>query len=184
MAAYETPVSDRMWVLTATGATPAPVLEGLLNHLADGDGWDTAIGTPVDEKMVTAATQPLSDAGWKHTLDGRWIRWRSPAGDAGVQFDAFTAQHPSQNLATWTVWAGLAPDRPAWTVTASPHIPSSLLADLSETLAHETGLRRPQTAAPERRTSLVTSLPATPRSRPPPLPALHTDHQHGKSGAT
>ncbi|WP_369015708.1 DUF317 domain-containing protein [Streptomyces gottesmaniae] len=25
VAAYETPVSDRMWHLTATGATPAPV---------------------------------------------------------------------------------------------------------------------------------------------------------------
>ncbi|MEW1725150.1 DUF317 domain-containing protein, partial [Streptomyces sp. NPDC093109] len=58
VAAYETPVSDRMWVLTATGTTPAPVLQQLLTHLADGDGWDTAIGSPVDEKMVTAATQP------------------------------------------------------------------------------------------------------------------------------
>ncbi|MFD3585389.1 DUF317 domain-containing protein [Streptomyces sp. NPDC058683] len=91
VAAYETPVSDRMWVITATGATPAPVLEELLNHLADADSWDTAIGTPVDENVVTAATQPLSDAGWKHPVDGRWIRWTSPAGDAGVQFDAFTA---------------------------------------------------------------------------------------------
>ncbi|MFH8631519.1 hypothetical protein ACH4CC_16850 [Streptomyces lydicus] len=26
VAAYETPVSDRMWHLAATGATPAPVL--------------------------------------------------------------------------------------------------------------------------------------------------------------
>ncbi|MDQ0790113.1 DUF317 domain-containing protein [Streptomyces sp. B3I8] len=162
VAAYETPVSDRMWVLTATGATPAPVLEELLNHLADGDGWDTVIGAPVDEKMVTAATQPLSDAGWKHTVDGRWIRWTSPTGDAGIQFDAFTAQHPSQNLATWTVWAGPDPDRPTWTLTASPHTPSSLLADLSETLAHKTGTRHPQTGTPERRTSLVTSPPVTP----------------------
>ncbi|MET8126476.1 DUF317 domain-containing protein [Streptomyces sp. NPDC005231] len=162
IAAYETPVSDRMWVLTATGATPAPVLQELLNHLADGDGWDTAIGAPVDEKTVTAATQPLSDTGWKHTVDGRWIRWTSPAGDAGVRFDAFTAQHPSQNLATWTIWAGPDPDRPAWAVTASPNTPSSLLADLSETLAQETGLRRPQTAGTGRRTSLVTSPPAIP----------------------
>ncbi|WP_406165949.1 DUF317 domain-containing protein [Streptomyces canus] len=163
MAACETPVSDRMWVLTATGATPAPVIEELLNHLADGDGWDTAIGAPVDEKMVTAATQPLTDAGWKHTVDGRWIRWTSPGGEAGVQFDAFTAHHASQNLATPTVWAGPDCERPTWAVTASPHTPSSLLADLSETLAHETGrLRRPQTASPERRTSLITSLPAPP----------------------
>ncbi|MFG2153158.1 DUF317 domain-containing protein [[Kitasatospora] papulosa] len=162
IAAYETPVSDRMWVLTATGATPAPVLQELLNHLADGDGWDTAIAVPVDEKTVTAVTQPLSDAGWKHTVDGRWIRWTSPAEDAGVRFDAFTAQHPSQNLATWTIWAGPDPDRPTWAITASPHTPSSLMSDLSETLAHETGLRRPQTAGTGRGTSLVTSLPAIP----------------------
>ncbi|MEU5525200.1 DUF317 domain-containing protein [Streptomyces sp. NPDC047860] len=162
VAAYETPVSDRMWVLTATGATPAPVLQELLDHLADGDGWDTAIGAPVDEKTVTTATQPLSDAGWKHTVDGRWIRWTSPLGDAGVQFDAFTAQHPSQNLATWTVWAGPGPDRPAWTLTASPNTPSSLLADLSETLAHGTGTRHPRTAGREHRTSLGTTPPATP----------------------
>ncbi|MER7728501.1 DUF317 domain-containing protein [Streptomyces sp. NPDC096323] len=159
IAAYETPVSDRIWALTATSATPAPVLQELLNHLANGEGWDTAIGSPVDEKKVTASTQPLSDAGWKHTVDGRWIRWTSPAGFAGVRFDAFTAQHPSQNLA---IWAGPDPDRPTWTITASPHTPSSLLSDLSETLAHETGLRRPQTADTGPRTSLITSPPAMP----------------------
>ncbi|MEV0577098.1 DUF317 domain-containing protein [Streptomyces sp. NPDC050392] len=162
IAAYETPVSDRMWVLTATSATPAPVLQELLDHLAIGDDWGTAIGAPVDEKKVTAATQPLSDAGWAHAVDGRWIRWTSPAGFAGVRFDAFTAQHPSQNLATWTIWAGPDPDRPTWTITASPHTPSSLLSDLSETLAHETGLRRPQTADTGPRTSLITSPPAMP----------------------
>lgn len=169
VAAYETPVSDRMWVLTATGATPAPVLRELLNHLADGNGWDTAIGTPVDEKMVTAATQPLSDAGWKHTVDGRWIRWTSPAGDAGIRFDAFTAQHLSQNLATWTVWAGPDPDRPTWTVTASPHTPSSLLADLTENLAHGIGTRKTPTTS--RRISTLTAVP-------PGLPRVY-NHQSG-----
>jgi hypothetical protein len=148
-----------MWVLTATGATPAPVLEELFNHLADGEGWNTVIGAPVDEKMVTAATQPLSEAGWKHTLDGRWIRWTSPAGDAGIQFDAFTTQHPSQNLATWTVWAGADPERPAWTLTASPHTPSSLLAGLSENLVHGTGTRSPQAAARELRKKLAVTSP-------------------------
>lgn len=160
VAAYETPVSDRMWVLTATGATPAPVMQELLDHLADGGGWNTTVGAPVDEKTVTAATQPLSDAGWKHTVNGRWIRWTSPAGDAGVQFDTFTAQLPTQNLATWTLWAD--PDRPAWTLTASPHTPSSLLADLSETLAHGTGTRHAMTVGPACRTSLVTTRPTAP----------------------
>lgn len=174
IAAYETPVSDRMWVLTATAATPAPVLQELLDHLADGDGWDTAVGAPVDEKTVAAATQPLSDAGWKHTVDGRWIGWTSPARDAGVRFDAFAAQNRSQNLATWIVWAGPGPDRPTWALTASPHTPGSLLSDLSETLAHVTGTRHPQTAGRERRTILgttpaamptVAASPATSRSR-------------------
>ncbi len=36
-------------------------------------------------------------------MDGRCTRWTSPDGEAGVQFDAFTAQHPSQNLATWNL---------------------------------------------------------------------------------
>ncbi len=160
VAAYETPVSERMWVLSATGATPAPVLQNLLLHLADG-GWDTAIGTPVNEKMVTAATQPLPNAGWKHTVDGRWIRWTSPGGDAGVQFDAFAAQHASQNLATWTIWAGPNPDRPTWAITASPHTPIPLLADLSRTLAHETGTRQTQPCR-EHRTRLAASLSAVP----------------------
>ncbi|MEV5449634.1 DUF317 domain-containing protein [Streptomyces sp. NPDC052535] len=160
VAAYEPPVSDRIWVLTATGTTPAPVLRHLLIHLADGDGWDTAISAPMDEQMVTAATQPLSEAGWKHTVDGRWIHWTSPDGDAGMQFDAFAGQHPGRDQATWTIWAGPGPDRPTWVVTASPHTPSSLLTDLSGSLAHETGLRLPQTAGPERRTKLFTSPPA------------------------
>ncbi|MFJ4918427.1 DUF317 domain-containing protein [Streptomyces sp. NPDC088725] len=163
VAAYETPVSERMWFLNASGATPAPVLQGLLDHLADSDGWDTTLGTPVNEKTVTAATQPLADAGWEHTVDGRWIRWTSPAGDAGVQFDAFAARHhPNQSLATWTVWAGPSLDHPTWTLTASPHTPSSLLADLSENLAHGTGTRQVRAAGRERGTSLGATPSAIP----------------------
>ncbi|MFD3580831.1 DUF317 domain-containing protein [Streptomyces sp. NPDC058683] len=137
------------------------MLQDLLIHLADGEGWDTVIGAPVDERTVTSATQPLSDAGWKHTADGRWIRWTSPDGAAGVQFDAFTAQHPNQNLATWTIWAGPSPDRPTWAITASPHTPSSLLTDLSETLAHQTGTRQAQPGR-EHQTRLAARVPATP----------------------
>ncbi|MFE1407813.1 DUF317 domain-containing protein [Streptomyces sp. NPDC058770] len=166
VAAYETPVSDRVWVVTATGATPVPVLQALLDHLA-ADGWETAVGTPVNEKVITAAMQPLSDAGWKHTMDGRWIRWTSPAADAGVQFDAFAAQHPSQTLTTWTVWASPGPDRPTWTITASPHTPSSLLADISENLAHGTGTGQTQTPGERRRIldtapSAISKVPVSP----------------------
>ncbi|MFC8727579.1 hypothetical protein [Streptomyces bacillaris] len=103
MAAYETPVSDHIGHVTATGATPAPVLQTLLHHLAEGDGWDTAVGGPVDEKTVTAAARPLTGAGWEHTVDGRWIRWTNRTGDAGVQFAAFAVQNANSTLATWTV---------------------------------------------------------------------------------
>ncbi|MFE9601603.1 DUF317 domain-containing protein [Streptomyces hokutonensis] len=170
VAAYETPVSDRMWVLTATGATPAPVVEALLDHLADGDGWDTALGTPVDEKTITAATQPLSNAGWTHTVEGRWIRWTTPAGDAGVQFDAFAAQHPTQNLATWTIWAGPGADRPTWTLTASPSTPSSLLASLSETVAH--GVAPPR-RHPQPTVRVDRGATRLPPNQPLQLPASH-----------
>ncbi|MFI7352011.1 DUF317 domain-containing protein [Streptomyces sp. NPDC049936] len=163
VAAYETPVSERMWVLTATGATPAPLLQDLLTHLADGEGWDTALGAPVNEKRVTEATQPLSSAGWKHTVDGRWIRWTSSDGNAGIQFDAFAAQHPSQNQATWTIWAGTSPaqGRPTWSITASPQTPSSLLASLAESLAHESGTRQVRRGR-EPKTSLASSPPLGP----------------------
>ncbi|MEU9396942.1 DUF317 domain-containing protein [Streptomyces sp. NPDC048324] len=160
VAAYETPVSERMWHLTATGTTSAPVLQTLLHHLAEGDAWDTAIGSPVDEKTVTAATKPLTDAGWKHTVDGRWIRWTNLSGDAGVQFDAFAAQKPNSPLTTWTIWAGPSIDHPTWTVTASPYTPSSLMADLAETLAHATGTRQTNTSPRERGAHLGTTPPA------------------------
>ncbi|MFH8446877.1 DUF317 domain-containing protein [Streptomyces sp. NPDC018026] len=147
VAAYETPVSDRLWHFTATGATPAPVLQNLLNHLADGDGWDTVIGVPVGERTAITATQPLTEAGRKHTLTGHGIRWTSPDEQAGVRFAPLTAQAP-QNPATWPIWAGPHPDRPTWAITASPHTPSSLLADLSELSS-----TRPARASPSRAAS-------------------------------
>ncbi|MFL9655149.1 DUF317 domain-containing protein [Streptomyces sp. PB17] len=142
VAAYETPVSERMWVLTATGATPAPVLQCLLIHLADGNGGDTAISASADEKMVTAATQPLSDVGWKHAEDGRWIRWTSPTGTPASS--STPSPHNTRVRTCWTIWAGPDSNRPTSAITASPHTPSPLLAELSETLAHETGTRQTQ----------------------------------------
>ncbi|MFI1758519.1 DUF317 domain-containing protein [Streptomyces sp. NPDC020571] len=92
-----------------------------------------------------AASRTPRRSSRKHSLDraGRGIRWTSTDGEAGVRFDPLAAQHP-QNPATGTIRAGPDPDRPTWAITASPHTPSSLLADLSETLAHETGTRRTQ----------------------------------------
>ncbi|MFG2707403.1 DUF317 domain-containing protein [Streptomyces sp. NPDC048386] len=169
VAAYETPVSDRMWHLTMTGATPAPVLKTLLNGLADEDAWETAIGSPTTEKTVTAATRPLTDASWKHIVDGRWIRWETLQGDAGVQFDAFAAQNPHSTLATWTLWAGPTIDHPTWTITASPYTPAALLADLAENLAHGTGIRT-HTPVKVKPTLHLTTTPTAP---PPTAATAH-----------
>ncbi|WP_187412875.1 DUF317 domain-containing protein [Streptomyces sp. WAC01526] len=171
VAAYETPVSDRMWHLAATGATPAPVLQELLDHLADGDGWDTAVGSAVDEKTINAATKPLVEAGWKHTIDGRWIRWTNPSEDAGIQFDAFAAQQPNNCLPTWTIWAGPSVDQPTWALHASPHTPAALIADLATGLAHGTGTRRPPHPQAPRQPSQRTTTLAAAVSTGPPRPA-------------
>ncbi|WSQ12887.1 DUF317 domain-containing protein [Streptomyces sp. NBC_01231] len=162
VAAYETPVSDRMWYLTATATAPAPILQTLLTHLADGDGWDTALGSPVDEKTVTAATKPLADAGWKHTVDGRWLRWTNASLDAGVQFDAFAAQQPNSSLATWTLWAGPTIDQPTWMIHASPCAPAPMIADLAEELAHGTGTRRFSPSFQRQPPRLTVAAPAIP----------------------
>ncbi|MFJ2021540.1 DUF317 domain-containing protein [Streptomyces nodosus] len=186
VAAYETPVSERMWHLTATGTTPAPVLQALLHHLSEGDAWDTAIGSPVDEKTVTAATKPLTDAGWKHTVDGRWIRWTTPSGDVGIQFDAFAAQTPNSTLATWTIWAGPNIDHPTWTITASPYTPSVLLTDLAENLAHGTGPRT-YTPVEVKRPAHLTTAPhgAAPQSDNSPLePIPLTEFAHAQPSVT
>ncbi|MCX2969480.1 MULTISPECIES: DUF317 domain-containing protein [Streptomyces] len=166
VAAYEAPVSDRMWHLTATGTTPAPVLQTLLHHLAEGDGWDTAVGSPVGEKTVTAATKPLTDAGWKHTIDGRRIRWTNLSGDVGIQFDAFAAQKPSSPLATWTIWAGPSMDHPTWAVTASPCTPSSLLGNLAENLTHGTGTRQTRSQQAQRHTLFTATAHTAPPAHP------------------
>ncbi|AVH55704.1 MULTISPECIES: DUF317 domain-containing protein [Streptomyces] len=171
IAAYETPVSDRMWHLTMTGATPAPVLLTLLNILAEGDAWETAVGSPATEKTVTEATRPLIDAGWKHTVDRRWIRWETSQGDAGVQFDAFAAQSPHTTLATWTLWAGASIDRPTWAIHASPYTPAPMIAHLTGELAHGTGTRQPGPRTTQQLPQLTTTPPAVAPTISSPQPA-------------
>ncbi|MDX3521978.1 DUF317 domain-containing protein [Streptomyces scabiei] len=169
IAAYETPVSDRMWHMTITAATPAPALNTLLTVLATGDAWETAIGSPAIEKTVTEATRPLTDAGWTHTMDGRWLRWQSNQGDVGVQFDAFAAQTPHTQLDTWILWSGPSINHPTWAIHASAYTPAGLLAHLAEELAHGTGTRQTYSrqAAPHKgQINTALPLPVPPRPLP------------------
>ncbi|MYS36678.1 uncharacterized protein DUF317 [Streptomyces sp. KhCrAH-43] len=167
MAACETPVPDRMWHLTATGSTPAPVLQELLNHLADGGGRDTAVGAPVDERTVAAAVRPLTAANWEHASDGHGIRWTAPDGRAGLRFHPLTSRH-SQSQAIWTVWSGPTPGVPSWTVAASSHTPSSLLAGLSHTLVRTSKVGVPQPAVRNARSSAAAPSSLLRKAGPPP----------------
>ncbi|MFD5898548.1 DUF317 domain-containing protein [Streptomyces sp. NPDC060366] len=135
LAAYESPVSERMWHMALTSAVPAPVLGTLLSAIAAGDAEDTALGTPI-ETTVTEAVRPLADVGWTPTVDGRWLRWSTQQGDAGVQFDGFAARNPHSPLHTWTLWAGPSVDHPSWTIHASAYTPAALLSDLSTGSEH------------------------------------------------
>ncbi|MCE4941929.1 DUF317 domain-containing protein [Streptomyces sp. VTCC 41912] len=167
VAAYQTPVSDRMWHLTATGATPIPMLQDLLHELADGHGWDTPVGQFLDEASLIAATQPATDAGWQHTVEGRWMHWTAPNGEAGIQFDAFAAQRTNGVLPTWLLWAGPTIDHPTWEIAASTRTPSTLLANLAETLTHGTVARPtiPLTSHAHHRTTPPPELPGTAAKR-------------------
>ncbi|MGW8697611.1 DUF317 domain-containing protein [Streptomyces eurythermus] len=167
VAAYETPVSERMWHLTATDTAPAPMLQALLDQLGDTDTWETAIGSSITDKTVTEATRPLADAGWKHTVDGRWIRWETPQKDAGVQFDAFAAQNPGHYLPTWTLWAGQNPDRPTWAIHASTYTPAALLSHLTGELAEGIGIRQTRPPQAKKAHYCTPALPPEAPQRPP-----------------
>ncbi|MFE9687551.1 DUF317 domain-containing protein [Streptomyces sp. NPDC006285] len=145
-----------------SAATPDPLLQSLLRGLALGDAWDTALGSPVIERTVSAATRPLTDAGWNHTIDARRIRWQTAQSDAGVQFDVFAAQDSRIHLPAWTLWAGPGIDRPTWAIHASRYTPAPLLAALTEDLAHGTGTRQTRTTRTEHRKNPGITAPTVP----------------------
>ncbi|MEU3616831.1 DUF317 domain-containing protein [Streptomyces sp. NPDC006872] len=163
IAAYESPVSERLWHATATATTPVEIVRTLLNSLASDYVRDAGPATGVSETEIAEATRPLTDAGWKHTVEGRWIRWEAPGEDAaGVQFDAFAAQKPNSPLPTWTAWGGNTIHQPTWALHFSPHTPAAVLQDLTCELAEGQG-RRKVPAATTPRVAMLTPTPAPPR---------------------
>ncbi|MFE1836514.1 DUF317 domain-containing protein [Streptomyces sviceus] len=148
IAAYESPVGERLWHATATTTVPVEIMRVLLDSLASADAAEIAAGSQVSEATIGEATRPLFDADWEHTVDGRWVRWQAP-GDhpAGVQFDAFAAHAHHSALPAWTVWGGGDADTPRWTLHFSPHAAASVLQDVAFEVAH--GLtQQPVTARP------------------------------------
>lgn len=100
--------SERLWHATAN--TPAQILGTLLDALASESAWSAGPATGVAEATITHGLRPLGDAGWKNTVDGRWISWDAPGEEpAGVHVDAFAAgMRPDSPLPTWTMWGAAA----------------------------------------------------------------------------
>ncbi|MBA2950243.1 DUF317 domain-containing protein [Streptomyces himalayensis] len=137
IAAYESPVGERLWHATASTTVPVEIMRVLLDSLASADAAQIAAGSKVSEAAIGEATRPLADAGWEHAIDGRWIRWQAPGDHAvGVHFDAFAAHAPHSGLPAWTVWGGGDADTPRWALHFSPHAAASVLQDVAFEVAH------------------------------------------------
>lgn len=169
IAAYESPVGERLWHATSTTTVPVEIMRVLLDSLASGDALKIAAGSQVSDETISQATRPLAGAGWEHVIDGRWIRWQAPGDDpVGVQFDAFAAgQRPDGALPTWTVWGGNASHQPAWLLEMSAHFPTPLLHDVTFELAEGQGVR---TVRPPQGPALRTIQADVAPTPPTPLP--------------
>ncbi|MFD4476403.1 DUF317 domain-containing protein [Streptomyces sp. NPDC058471] len=148
-AAYDTPVSDRLWHGTATASTPTAIVSALLDAVATENAWGRSLSTSATETAIAEATSPLTDAEWKHTIDGRYITWQAPGSqEGGVQFDAFAAQRVDSPLPAWTIWGGHAVHQPVWALHLSGHAPAALVQYVTFEMAEGRGTRlvRPATA--------------------------------------
>ncbi|MEW1757542.1 DUF317 domain-containing protein [Streptomyces cyaneofuscatus] len=158
IAAYESPVGERLWHATATATVPVAIVRALLESLDSADTVEIAAGSVVSEANVWEATRPLFDADWDHSVDGRFIRWQAP-GDhsAGVQFDAFAANFRQSDLPVWTFWGEGNADASEWALHFSTHAAVSVLQDVAVEAAGR--YAEPLTSA-RRQSSLRTASPA------------------------
>ncbi|MEU8954995.1 DUF317 domain-containing protein [Streptomyces sp. NPDC048518] len=147
-AAYETPVSDRLWHGTANASTPTAIVSALLDAVATENAWNSGLFPTAPETAIAEATSPLTDAKWRHTIDGRYITWEAPGPqEAGIQFDAFAAQKTGSSLPTWTIWGGHTVHQPAWALQLSANTPATLVQHIAFEMAEGQGTRPVQPAA-------------------------------------
>lgn len=173
IAAYESPVGDRLWHATATASTPIQIISTLLDELASDWTYAAARSTDVSAQAVIEAMTPLAEAGWKQSVDGRRMQWTPPNGDAaGVQFDAFADRSPVGQLPAWRIWGGNTFHQPAWVLRFSPHVPVGLLHSLTIQLAYGKSVRHTPTPPPTRQhqPAACTGTSGTPPSPTPPAP--------------
>lgn len=165
VAAYESPVGERLWHATATPTTPVEIMRALLNSLASEHAWGSGTPLPVTEEHFAEASRPLEDiGGWSLTVGARLIDWTAPtANGAGLRFDTFVKQ--GSVLPAWTIWGGNTADRPTWAIHLSTHAPTSLIQDITFELAYGQSHRQPQLHT----ASTAPRLPTQPAVTRPPV---------------
>lgn len=166
IAAYESPVGDRLWHATATATVPKELMSAFLDCLAEGHAHEGPPLTNVSEQTIVEATRPLAEAVWHSAVEGRQLRWAAPNGHAaGVHFDTFAAQRHDSLLPAWTLWGGNTPHQPDWAIHLSRHTPPAVLQDLTFEAAHGLALRHRSTKTP----SPVRQVRPAPTPPPPGL---------------
>lgn len=170
IAAYESPVGERLWHATATPTTPVEIMRTLLASLNTDNALSPGTNTPVTEKDLAQASRPLDDVGWPLKVGSRLIDWTAPTPDngaAGLRFDTSVKQGDA--LPAWTAWGGNTVDNPHWAIHLSTHAPTALIQDITFELAHGQGHRQPH-----RTTTTAPHLAAGPAMVLLPVSALRS----------
>ncbi|MEV6730753.1 DUF317 domain-containing protein [Streptomyces sp. NPDC051364] len=170
IAAYESPVGERLWHATATPTTPVEIMRVLLDSLSTEDSCGQGNHTPVKEEDLAEASRPLDGAGWPLKVGARLIDWTAPTPDsaAGLRFDTLVKQ--GSVLLAWTVWGGNTADSPTWAIRLSPHARTALIQDITFELAHGHGHRQARSVATAPRLQTQASVASPPVSAPRTAP--------------
>ncbi len=140
IAAYHSPVGDRLWHATATAGTPKGIITTLLESLVDDNGWANTTWAKSTTAPDRKPTLPLTDYSWKETATDTGAAWTSPDGGCRLQRD--------QN-GTWEATGGREPRHHSWAVRFTQHTPPEIIQQVVFELAEGQGqLGTPRTPHP------------------------------------
>ncbi|MEU4030525.1 DUF317 domain-containing protein [Streptomyces anulatus] len=147
LAAYESPVGDRLWHATATAGTPEGVITTLLDSLTDEHDWSSTTWAASTAHPDRKPALPLADYSWDETASETGAIWTSP--DKGCRIQ--------RNQSGWE-----AQGNQSWAVRFSRHTPPEIIQQVVFELAEGLGPRLDASRAHR----LPTSGPA-PAAGPP-----------------
>lgn len=149
LAAYESPVGDRLWHATATAGTPAGVITTLLASLTDEHDWSSTPWAASTAGLDRKPALPLADYRWEQTATETGTVWTSPDGGCRLQRDQ----------SRWE-----AQGNQSWTVRFSRHTPPEIIQQLVFELAEGQGPRLGTPHAPHPPTSCPVPAAVPPAS--------------------